>query len=347
MPPMANDETATDRTASPAYAMTKTAEQAVSVIEVKGLRTYLFTRSGIIKAVDDISFSLRRGETLAVVGESGCGKSMTALSIMRLVPNPPGRIVGGSITLEGRDRLQPAEAEMRDVRGNDISMIFQEPMTSLNPVLTIGHQITEALRLHQDLSKSAADEKAVDMLRLVKIPEPGQRAMIAMALACNPRVLIADEPTTALDVTIQAQILDLILELQKQLGTAVILITHNLGVVAETAQRVIVMYAGKKVEEAEVDALFAQPLHPYTHGLLASIPRLEIMAGRNYASVERLQEIPGMVPALSNLPPGCTFAPRCAFADDRCRAQFPPYEQLRPGHWAACWHSERLYGRDG
>jgi peptide/nickel transport system ATP-binding protein len=288
---------------------------------------------------------------------------MTALSIMRLVPNPPGKIVGGTITLDGRDLLQLDEGEMRDVRGNDISMIFQEPMTSLNPVLTIGHQITEALRLHQDLSKSAADEKAVDMLRLVKIPEAAQRAreyphqlsggmrqraMIAMALACNPRVLIADEPTTALDVTIQAQILDLILELQKQLGTAVILITHNLGVVAETAQRVIVMYAGKKVEEAEVDALFAQPLHPYTHGLLASIPRLEIMAGRNYASVERLQEIPGMVPALTNLPPGCTFAPRCAFADDRCRAQFPPYEQLRPGHWAACWHSERLYGaQDG
>jgi peptide/nickel transport system ATP-binding protein len=360
---MANNETMMDRTASPAYAMTKTAEQAATAIEVKGLQTYLFTRSGVVKAVDDVSFSLRRGETLAVVGESGCGKSMTALSIMRLVPNPPGKIVGGTITLEGRDLLQLDEAEMRDVRGNDISMIFQEPMTSLNPVLTIGHQITEALRLHQDLSKSAADEKAVDMLRLVKIPEAAQRAreyphqlsggmrqraMIAMALACNPRVLIADEPTTALDVTIQAQILDLILELQKQLGTAVILITHNLGVVAETAQRVIVMYAGKKVEEAEVDALFAQPLHPYTHGLLASIPRLEIMAGRNYASVERLQEIPGMVPALTNLPPGCTFAPRCAFADDRCRAQFPPYEQLRPGHWAACWHSERLYGgQDG
>jgi peptide/nickel transport system ATP-binding protein len=248
---------------------------------------------------------------------------------------------------------------MRDIRGNEISMIFQEPMTSLNPVLTIGHQIAEALRLHQDLSKSAANKKAVEMLRLVKIPEPAQRAreyphqlsggmrqraMIAMALACNPRVLIADEPTTALDVTIQAQILDLILELQKELGTAIILITHNLGVVAETAQRVIVMYAGKKVEEAEVDALFGQPLHPYTHGLLASIPRLEIMGGRTANSVQRLKEIPGMVPALNNLPPGCTFAPRCAFADDQCRAQFPPYEQKRPGHWAACWHSERLYG---
>jgi peptide/nickel transport system ATP-binding protein len=312
-----------------------------------------------VKAVDDVSFSLRRGETLAVVGESGCGKSMTALSIMRLVPNPPGKIVAGTITLEGKDLVQLEESEMRDIRGNEISMIFQEPMTSLNPVLTIGHQIAEALRLHQDLSKSAANKKAVEMLRLVKIPEPAQRAreyphqlsggmrqraMIAMALACNPRVLIADEPTTALDVTIQAQILDLILELQKDLGTAIILITHNLGVVAETAQRVIVMYAGKKVEEADVDALFGRPLHPYTHGLLASIPRLEIMGGRTANSVQRLKEIPGMVPALNNLPPGCTFAPRCAFADDQCRAQFPPYEQKRAGHWAACWHSERLYG---
>src|ERR1700724_3854888 len=264
MPRMANDETTIDRTAAPAYALTKAAEQAGTAIEVNGLQTYLFTRSGIVKAVDDVAFSLRRGETLAIVGESGCGKSMTALSIMRLVPNPPGKIVGGTITLEGKDLLQLEESEMRDVRGNDISMIFQEPMTSLNPVLTIGHQIAEAVRLHQDLSKAAANEKAVEMLRLVKIPEAAQRAreyphqlsggmrqraMIAMALACNPRVLIADEPTTALDVTIQAQILDLILELQKALGTAVILITHDLAVVAETAQRVIVMYAGKKGEK--------------------------------------------------------------------------------------------------
>jgi peptide/nickel transport system ATP-binding protein len=358
----ANLETLDDRRPA-AYAMTKAGEETAAVLEIKGLQTYLFTRAGIVKAVDDVSFSLQRGETLAVVGESGCGKSMTALSIMRLVPNPPGRIAGGTIKLEGKDLLLLDEAEMRDIRGNDISMIFQEPMTSLNPVLTIGHQIAEALRLHQDLSKSAAADKAVDMLRLVKIPEPAQRAreyphqlsggmrqraMIAMALACNPRVLIADEPTTALDVTIQAQILDLILELQKELGTAVILITHNLGVVAETAQRVIVMYAGKKVEEADVDSLFAQPLHPYTHGLLASIPRLEIMSGRTGEPAERLKEIPGIVPALNNLPPGCTFAPRCAFADDRCRSKYPPYEQMRPGHWAACWHSERLYGgRDG
>ena len=363
MPQTANTDQTIARTAKPAYSIARAVEQSGTVIEVNGLQTYLFTRAGIVKAVDDVSFSLRRGETLAVVGESGCGKSMTALSIMRLVPSPPSKIVGGVITLEGKDLLQLDEAEMRDIRGNEISMIFQEPMTSLNPVLTIGHQIGEALRLHQDLSKTAAHEKAVEMLRLVKIPEPAQRAreyphqlsggmrqraMIAMALACNPRVLIADEPTTALDVTIQAQILDLMVELQDKLGTALILITHNLGVVAETAQRVIVMYAGKKVEEAEVDALFARPLHPYTHGLLASIPRLDIMVGRNSATDRRLQEIPGMVPALSNLPTGCTFAPRCAFADDRCRTQFPPYEQLRPGHWTACWHSERLYGgRDG
>jgi len=330
------------------------------VLEVAGLQTYLFTRLGIVRAVDDVSFSVHAGETLAIVGESGCGKTMTSLSLMRLVPNPPGRIVGGSVKLGGRDLVQLDEAAMRDVRGNDISMIFQEPMTSLNPVMTIGAQITETLRLHQDLSKANAMKKAVDMLRLVKIPEPAQRAkeyphqlsggmrqraMIAMALACNPRVLIADEPTTALDVTIQAQILDLILDLQKTLGTAVILITHDLAVVAETAQRVIVMYAGKKVEEAEVEELFGAPLHPYTHGLMASIPQLEIMGGETTASGDgRLKEIPGMVPALTNLPSGCAFAPRCQFADDRCRSVAPDYEQKRSGHWAACWHSERLYG---
>ena len=339
--------------------MARPGDNAPAVLEVEGLRTYLFTRSGIVKGVDDVSLSLCRSETLAIVGESGCGKSMTALSIMRLVPDPPGRIVDGRILLEGKDLVRLDEREMRDIRGNRISMIFQEPMTSLNPVLTIGSQIAEALRLHQNLSRKDAAEKAIEMLRLVKIPEPAQRAreyphqlsggmrqraMIAMAVACNPRVLIADEPTTALDVTIQAQILDLILELQSELGTAVILITHNLGVVAETAQRVIVMYAGRKVEEAYVEALFEEPLHPYTHGLLASIPRLAVISGRPANSGERLKEIPGMVPALSNLPAGCTFAPRCAFADQRCRSQFPPYEQVKPAHWVACWHSERLYG---
>jgi peptide/nickel transport system ATP-binding protein len=249
---------------------------------------------------------------------------------------------------------------MRDIRGNEISMIFQEPMTSLNPVMTIGAQISETIRLHEDLSKAAAMDKAVEMLRLVRIPEPKQRAkeyphqlsggmrqraMIAMALSCNPRVLIADEPTTALDVTIQAQILDLILALQRRLGTAVVLITHDLAVVAETAQRVIVMYAGKKVEEADVEELFGAPLHPYTHGLMASIPHLAIMGGQTAAATNgRLKEIPGQVPALTNLPPGCSFAPRCPFADERCRSFYPPYEQKRPGHWAACWHSEKLYG---
>jgi peptide/nickel transport system ATP-binding protein len=330
-----------------------------TVLEVEGMQTYLFTRSGVIKAVDGVSFSLRQGETLAIVGESGCGKSMMALSIMRLVPSPPARIVAGAIGLAGRDLLGLSEADMRDVRGNEISMIFQEPMTSLNPVLTIGSQIEEAFRLHQDLSRRAGREAAIEMLRRVRIPEPERRAreyphqlsggmrqrvMIAVALACNPRVLIADEPTTALDVTIQAQILDLIVELQRELGTAIILITHNLGMVAEVAQRVVVMYAGRKVEEADVDALFAEPLHPYTHGLLRLLPQLGILDGRATGEHEKLQEIPGIVPLLSNLPPGCAFAPRCVFADEPCFAKFPPYEELRPGHRVACWHAEQLYG---
>jgi peptide/nickel transport system ATP-binding protein len=335
----------------------------LNILEVSGLRTYFFTRAGVVKAVDGVSFSLARGETLALVGESGCGKSMTALSIMRLVPDPPGRIVGGSVTLDGRDLLQLDEEAMRNVRGNELSMIFQEPMTSLNPVLTIGDQIGEAIRLHQELPDSAVADKAVEMLRLARIPEPAQRAreyphqlsggmrqraMIAMALACNPKVLIADEPTTALDVTIQAQILELMQELQRELGTALILITHDLGIVAETAQRVIVMYAGRKVEEADVEALFELPLHPYTRGLMASIPRLPSMRGEAAVAGARLAEIPGMVPALSNLPPGCLFAPRCELADRRCTAEYPPYEEKRPGHWAACWHSERLArGGDG
>ena len=334
----------------------------MSILEVTGLRTYFFTRAGVVKAVDDVSFSLQRGETLAVVGESGCGKSICALSIMRLVPDPPGRIVGGSVRLDGRDLLRLDEDAMRNVRGNEMSMIFQEPMTSLNPVMTIGEQIGEAIRLHQAMPASAVAEKAVEMLRLARIPEPAQRAgeyphqlsggmrqraMIAMALACNPKVLIADEPTTALDVTIQAQILELMQDLQRELGTALILITHDLGIVAETAQRVIVLYAGRKVEEAEVEELFARPQHPYTRGLMASIPRLPSMRGEAAVAGARLAEIPGMVPALSNLPSGCVFAPRCALADQRCAAEFPPYEEKRPGHWAACWHSDRLAGGSG
>jgi peptide/nickel transport system ATP-binding protein len=310
--------TATEVKPAAEYApLTRAGHNAETVLEVEGLQTYLFTRLGVVKAVDDVSFAIRRAETLAIVGESGCGKTMTALSLLRLVPNPPGRIVAGSIKIDGKDLVQLSEPEMRDIRGNEISMIFQEPMTSLNPVMTIGHQISETVRLHEDLSKSAAMDKAVEMLRLVRIPEPKQRAkeyphqlsggmrqraMIAMALACNPRVLIADEPTTALDVTIQAQILDLILALQKRLGTAVVLITHDLAVVAETAQRVIVMYAGKKVEEADVEELFGAPLHPYTHGLMASIPQLAVIGGQTAAPVNgRLKEIPGQVPALTNL----------------------------------------------
>jgi peptide/nickel transport system ATP-binding protein len=337
----------------------QTVTQTDTLLSVENLRTYFYLRGGILKAVDGVSFSLKPQETLAIVGESGCGKSMTALSLMRLIPDPPGKIVSGSVKLDGVDLLDLDERAMRSVRGKNISMIFQEPMTSLNPVMTIGQQIAEALLLHEHSSHQDAMRRAADILRLVRIPEADQRlreyphqlsggmrqrVMIAMALACNPKVLLADEPTTALDVTIQAQILDIILDLQKKLGTAVILITHDLGVVAETAQRVIVMYAGKKVEEASVEDLFARPQHPYTHGLMASIPRLELMRGGSGETKRRLQEIPGIVPSLTNLPSGCTFAPRCPFADDRCRKEAPAYEEKRPAHWAACWHSERLYG---
>ena len=332
---------------------------AAPLLVVDGLRTYFDLRHGVVKAVDGVSFALAAHETLAIVGESGCGKSITALSLMRLVPDPPGRIAGGKVLLAGVDLLALSAEEMRSVRGKDVAMIFQEPMTSLNPVLTIGSQIAEVLLLHEPLSRQQAWAKTIDMLRLTRIPEPEQRAkeyphqlsggmrqraMIAMALACNPKVLIADEPTTALDVTIQAQILDIILDLQRKLGTAIILITHDLGVVAETAQRVIVMYAGRKVEEAPMDELFARPQHPYTHGLMASIPRLDLMRGEEAGASGRLQEIPGMVPALTGLPAGCVFAPRCAHADDRCRREYPTYEEKRPRHWAACWRSAELFG---
>jgi peptide/nickel transport system ATP-binding protein len=327
------------------------AQTEAKVLDVKGLQTVFFTNSGLFKAVDDVSFSVRRGETLAIVGESGCGKSVTALSVMRLVPNPPGRIVGGCIMLEGTDLLGLDESEMRAIRGNRISMIFQEPMTSLNPVMRIGDQITEAVRLHRAMTRKEAWNKAVDMLRLVRIPEPErraleyphqlsggmrQRAMIAMALACRPALLIADEPTTALDVTIQAQILALILDLQKELGMGLVLITHDLGVVAQTAQRVIVMYAGKKVEEADVETLFAHPRHPYTRGLMASIPAVPSIGVKAGA---RLVEIPGMVPSLTNLPAGCAFAPRCELAIARCHKEYPPLQAWGTDHLAACWRA--------
>ena len=332
------------------------AQAEATVLDVKGLQTVFFTNSGLFKAVDDVSFTVRRGETLAIVGESGCGKSVTALSIMRLVPDPPGRIVGGSIVLEGTDLLALDEDKMREIRGNRISMIFQEPMTSLNPVMRIGDQITEAVRLHRQMTSKQAWDQAVQMLRLVRIPEPErraseyphqlsggmrQRAMIAMALACRPALLIADEPTTALDVTIQAQILALVLELQKELGMGLILITHDLGVVAQTAQRVIVMYAGKKVEEADVETLFANPKHPYTRGLMASIPALPSPGAKTDA---RLVEIPGMVPSLTRLPKGCAFAPRCELAIARCREEYPPLESCGANHLAACWRAAEIAG---
>ena len=327
------------------------ADKSDLVLEVKNLKTVFFTNSGLFKAVDDLSFAVKRGETLAIVGESGCGKSVTALSLMRLVPDPPGRIVGGSVSLEGTDLLALDEAQMRRIRGDRISMIFQEPMTSLNPVMRIGDQIVEAVRLHRNLSAKQARDIAIEMLRLVRIPEPArrareyphqlsggmrQRAMIAMALACRPALLIADEPTTALDVTIQAQILALILDLQKELGTGLVLITHDLGVVAQTAQRVIVMYAGRKVEEATVEALFAAPKHPYTRGLMASIPAVPTPG---IVAPERLNEIPGTVPSLVRLPKGCAFAPRCQLAVKRCEAEYPPLADWGGGHLAACWRA--------
>ena len=324
------------------------------LLEVADLRTWFFTRDGIVRAVDGVSFHVTPGETLAIVGESGCGKSVTALSVLRLIPSPPGRIVSGSIRFAGRDLLGLSEAEMRQVRGNEISMIFQEPMTSLNPVLTIGRQIAETLSLHQGLSRNVALARAVDMLRLVHIPEPERRAteyahqlsggmrqrvMIAMALACNPKLLIADEPTTALDVTIQAQILDLMRELKQKIDAAIVLITHDLGVVAEMAQRVVVMYAGSKAEEAPVGPLFRRPLHPYTKGLLNSVPRLGATLAGERAP---LAEIPGTVPSLREMIPGCPFEARCTFATDLCRRELPQFEEKEPGHFAACFHSDRV-----
>jgi oligopeptide/dipeptide ABC transporter ATP-binding protein len=325
------------------------------ILEVENLKTHFFTADGVVPAVDGVSYHVAAGETLGVVGESGCGKSVTALSILRLVASPPGRIVGGAIRFQGTNLLELSEPEMERIRGNDISMIFQEPMTSLNPLQTAGHQITEAIALHQGLSRRGAADQAVDMLRRVHIPEPERRAqayphqlsggmrqrvMIAMALSCNPRVLIADEPTTALDVTIQAQILDLMRQLRKTLGTAMILITHDMGVVAENADRVVVMYAGRKVEEALVDDLFERPAHPYTRGLLASIPHLD--AASRARPGTRLNEIKGMVPVMSRLPKGCAFAPRCGLATARCRTESPPLTTVRGGHLVACWHSGQV-----
>jgi peptide/nickel transport system ATP-binding protein len=325
------------------------------LLSVRDLATFFFTEDGVTRAVDGVSFEVSPGETLGIVGESGCGKSVTALSIMRLLPPRLGRTVRGSVHFEGTDLLTLDEGAMRAIRGNRIAMIFQEPMTSLNPVLTIGHQIAEAVRIHQAAPPGEARARAVAMLNLVRIPDAErrlgdyphqfsggmrQRVMIAMALACNPRLLVADEPTTALDVTIQAQILKLMLELKERTGAAVILITHDLGVVAETCQRVIVMYAGRKIEEAPILELFDRPAHPYTRGLMASLPRFRATgaAGRK----RRLTEIPGIVPSLREPIEGCAFAPRCPYAVERCRIEPPPLRPIGEGHASACHFAEQV-----
>ncbi len=318
------------------------------LLEVKGLKTYFYTDEGVVRAVDGVDLYIDKGETLGVVGESGCGKTVTALSIMRLIAIPPGRIVEGQILYQGRDLVTLPPGQMRRVRGKEISMVFQEPMTSLNPVFTIGEQIAEAIRLHEGLGRRDAMDKTVEMLKIVHMANPErrvkeyphqlsggmrQRVMIAMALSCNPKLLIADEPTTALDVTIQAQILDLLNELKAKLGMAVMLITHDMGVIAETAQRVVVMYAAKVVEEAPVKELFKEPLHPYTQGLLRSIPRIDLAATKK----QRLEAIPGVVPSLIDVPPGCRFAPRCQYVKPMYTEKEPPLKEVRSGHKVACW----------
>ena len=317
------------------------------LLEIRGLQTEFVTDDGVVRAVDGVDLAIDRGETVGVVGESGCGKTVTALSVLKLIPMPPGRIAGGQILWRGRDLVPLRPQDMQDIRSKEIAIIFQEPMTSLNPVYTIGDQISEVIRLHEGLGRRAALERAVDMLRLVHIPNPDrrvrdyphqfsggmrQRVIIAMALSCSPALLIADEPTTALDVTIQAQILELLAEIKSRLGMAIMLITHAMGVVAETAQRVAVMYAGKVVEEAPVEQLFAQPSHPYTQGLIRSIPRIDAAATRR----RRLESIAGMVPSPLDPLPGCRFAPRCPFARADCVEAVPPLREIAPGHKVAC-----------
>ena len=321
------------------------------LLQVKDLATQFFTDDGVVKAVDGVTYDIEEGETLALVGESGCGKSVSALSVMRLIPNPPGRIVNGEVFFEGEDLLKMSDADMRHIRGNRIAMIFQEPMTSLNPVLTIGRQITESLELHLSMDRQAARERAAELLYLVGIPDGArrlddyphqfsggmrQRVMIAMGLTCNPRLLIADEPTTALDVTIQAQILELIQRLSRELGLAVLIITHNLGVVARYAHRVNVMYAGKIIERGSAEDIYRRPKHPYTLGLLKSVPRLD------QSRREKLDPIQGMPPDLVNLPAGCSFRPRCTFNVDRCAEDIPPLTIVGDVHQAACWESDKL-----
>ena len=327
-----------------------------SILEVRDLHTQFNTLDGVVRAVDGVSFEVAKGETLGIVGESGCGKSVTAMSILRLIPPETGRIASGSIKFEGEELTTLPEEAIKRLRGHRISMIFQEPMTSLNPVLTVGTQIAENVVRHMGVPWRAARDRACEMLDLVRIADARrrldeyphqlsggmrQRVMIAMALSCDPQVLIADEPTTALDVTIQAQILQLMLELKERTGTAIVLITHDLGVVAETTERVVVMYAGRKVEEAPVEALFDAPGHPYTRGLMRAIPRLDVEADAA-GTRPRLQEIPGLVPRLTQPIPGCAFAPRCGFATERCRSAPPPLVETGAGHTVACWEVERV-----
>jgi len=319
------------------------------LLEIENLRVEFDTRDGVARVIDDLDISLDAGETLGIVGESGCGKSMTALSVMGLVPVPPGRIASGTIRLDGEDLLTAPDRRMRDVRGNEISMIFQEPMTSLNPVFSIGDQIAETVILHENKNKSEGWERAVAMLDAVGIPEAARRArdyphqlsggmrqrvMIAMALACQPRVLIADEPTTALDVTVQAQIFDLLVELREKTGAAIILITHDMGVIAEMTERVVVMYAGRKVEDAPVNEILANPKHPYTKGLIACVPHLSAEPPKERPP---LLEIPGVVPSLTKLGQGCPFAPRCSQAIEKCRQEMPERHVAGPQHNVACW----------
>ncbi len=319
----------------------------MALLDIKGLKTHFSTDAGVLQAVDGVDISINRGETLCVVGESGCGKTVTAMSILKLIAMPPGKIVEGEIMFEGRDLVPLSSRELDDIRAKEIGFIFQEPMTSLNPVLTIGEQIAESLRRHEAVTKKQALERTIEMLKLVQIPNAAgrvhhyphqfsggmrQRVMIAMALACRPKLVIADEPTTALDVTIQAQILDLLQDMKERFGMAVMLITHAMGVVAETAQRVVVMYAGKVVEEAPVDELFGNPRHPYTQGLIRSIPRIDLDAEHK----TRLEAIGGSVPILINPPPGCRFAPRCKHAMSICTEQEPRLREIAPGHRMAC-----------
>jgi len=324
---------------------------AERLLEVNDLATYFFTADGVVKAVDGVSYHVDERETIAIVGESGSGKSVSALSVMRLVASPPGRVVHGEIKFEGNDLLKLSDSEMRNIRGNEIAMVFQEPMTSLNPVLTIGYQLTEALQLHLDMSRKEANDRAANLLEMVGIPDSArrlkdyphqfsggmrQRVMIALAVSCNPRLIIADEPTTALDVTIQAQVLEVMKDLANEFGTAIVIITHNLGVVARYAERVIVMYAGRIIESGTAAEVYHDPQHPYTLGLLKSVPRLD------EDRPDKLEAIEGLPPLVVDLPDACAFAPRCPYVIDKCHEKMPELLEIKPAHWARCIRSAEL-----